>query len=277
MNKTIKITFIIIMIVLFLMNLNNLFNKKEAKNYKLNNEMPKAFNFPNPNLKIDKTKIPKIEKIPSVVSNKTIYLTFDDGPTYLTNQILDILKDQNVPATFFVIGTHIDEYKSVVRRAYDEGHTIAIHTYTHKYNEVYASDENYYSDLNKINNKIYEITGHHSHIVRFPGGSSNLVSKNYSPGIMTRITENLTQNNYAYFDWNIDSGDASGTLPSTQIYENTTKFLHDGTNIILMHDSATKKSTVEALPNIINYGRQNGYTFSKITKDTTPIRHKVKN
>ena len=275
MNKEriISILFIITLLVLFSLNFTKI--TKEKRKSKLMDEIPIAYKMPNPYLKPEKKEI--IDKIPSVVSDKTIYLTFDDGPTYLTETILNTLKDENVPATFFVIGTNIDKYKDIVKRAYSEGHTIAIHTYTHKYNEIYASDENYWNDLNKINNKIYDITGHHSHIVRLPGGSSNNVSKHYNKGIMTRITENLIKNNYYYFDWNIDSSDASGNIPKEQIYDNTIKMLHYKSNIILMHDAATKKTTTEALPNIIKYAKANGYTFSRITKDTEPIRHSVNN
>lgn len=276
-ENIIKIIFIILIIIsLFILILNNL-SKSKKKEFVLNNEMPVAFKTPNPYIKIDKKEIKTQNKIPSVVSDKTIYLTFDDGPSHLTNTILDILKEEDVPATFFVIGTHIDEYKDVVRRAYNDGHTIAIHTFTHNYKQIYETEENYLDDLNKINNKIYELTGHHSHIFRFPGGSSNLVSKKYNKGIITRLSETLTKNNYYYFDWNIDSGDASGKLSSEKIYENSTKFLHSGTNIILMHDAEAKKTTVEALPNIIKYAKENGYTFSRITKDTMPIKHRINN
>ena len=247
----------------------------EKPNYKFDDEMPKAFNFQT-NIPVPE-KTQQVKKIPSVVSDKTIYLTFDDGPSYLTCNILDILRKENVPATFFVIGPHIYEYKDVVKKAYDEGHTIAIHSDTHKYSEIYADDKNYFNDLYLINEKIYNITGHHSHILRFPGGSSNLISKHYNEGIMTRITEKLIKDNYYYFDWNIDSGDASGTLPKEKIIANATGPMHAGTNIILFHDASTKKTTVEALPYIIRFAKANGYTFSRITKETMPIRHKVNN
>lgn len=273
-EKVLNILFITTLLILFSFNVKTL--TKEKKEFKLLDEIPIAYKTPNPYLKPEKIEN-KVDKIPSIISDKTIYLTFDDGPTYLTESILNTLKEENVPATFFVIGTNIDKYKTIVKRAYNEGHTIAIHTYTHKYNEVYQSDENYFNDLHKINSKIYDITGHHSHIVRLPGGSSNVVSKNYNQGIITRITETLIKNNYYYFDWNIDSGDAGGNLPQEQIYENTIKMLHYKSNIILMHDSATKKTTTEALPNIIKYAKENNYTFSKITKDTEPVRHKVNN
>ena len=276
MEEQIKDLFIIIIaIFLFFFNANSIFETKLV-DVEIEKELPKNFIKPEPYFQIEKKEIEK-SQIPSRVTSNTIYLTFDDGPTYLTEEIVNILKEENVPATFFVIGTQIDQYKNVVKKAYDDGHTIAIHTYTHKYDEVYASDENYFNDLKKINNKIYEITGHHSYIVRLPGGSSNIVSKKYNSGVVSRITDKLVKDNYYYFDWNVDSGDASGTLTKEQIYENATKNLHYGTNIILMHDAATKKTTVEALRNIIKYGKTNNYTFARITKETPAIRHHVNN
>lgn len=272
--KNHEIVIIIFLIFLLFGNIVVL-NNKETSNIKLNDEIPKAFTF--------KTNIPEPEKpqptkrIPSVISNKTIYLTFDDGPSYLTEKILKILEQENVPATFFVIGPHIYEYKDIVKKAYDEGNTIAIHSDTHKYSEIYADDKNYFNDLYLINEKIYNITGHHSHILRLPGGSSNKISKYYNEGIITRITEKLVKDNYYYFDWNIDSGDASGTLPKEKIIANATGHLHPGTNIILFHDASPKKTTVEALPYIIRFAKANGYTFARITKETPPIKHKVNN
>lgn len=266
---------IIVLLVFLLFGNIVVLNNQEKPKFKLTNEIPKAFifqtNIPNPEKKQES------EKITSVVSDKTIYLTFDDGPSYLTNKILDILKQENIPATFFVIGAHIYEYKDIVKKAYDEGHTIAVHSDTHKYSEIYSDDKNYFNDLYLINEKIYDITGHHSHIIRLPGGSSNRISKHYNEGIVTRITEKLVKDNYYYFDWNIDSGDASGTLPKEKIIANSTGPLHPGTNIILFHDASPKKTTVEALPDIIRFAKTNGYTFARITKETPPIRHKVNN
>ena len=214
---------------------------------------------------------------PSIISDKTIYLTFDDGPSYLTENILDILKTENIPATFFLTSRQIDKYSDVVKRMQEENHTVAIHTSTHIYNYIYASEANYFSDLNKIRMQIFNITGHKSRIIRLPGGSSNTVSKKYNPGIITRITNKLKENNFYYFDWNIDSNDAAGKQTKESIYYNVTNKIHSGTNIVLMHDSATKKTTVDALQSIIKYAKANGYTFAKITKETPQIHHHINN
>lgn len=214
---------------------------------------------------------------PSVISDKTIYLTFDDGPSYLTSQILDILKEENVPATFFVTAKQIDKYSNEIKRMQEENHTVALHTATHIYSYIYSSEENYFNDLYEIRNKVFKIIGTKPRIIRLPGGSSNTISKKYSPGIISTITNKLTQNDFYYYDWNIDSEDASGSLPKESIYQNVIHRIHSGTNIILMHDAATKKTTVEALKDIIEYAKNNGYTFAKITKNTPQIHHHINN
>jgi len=277
MDNKIKIVLVIsgiLLIIVFVMH--NFFQKVEIVEV---GEIPKAYKTKTPELPIKEPKKPetKTSEIPSIVSDKTIYLTFDDGPSYLTNQILDILKRENVAATFFVIGRSIDEYADTVKRAYNEGHTVALHSFSHDYKYIYSADQNYFDDLNKIKNKVYSITGNNSRIIRLPGGSSNTVSKKYNQNIVTRITNNLNENDYYYFDWNVDSGDASGKLPKEQIYNNTISALHQGQNIVLMHDTAAKKTTVEALPDIIKYAKENGYTFAKITKNTRTTHHHINN
>ena len=234
----------------------------------------------NYNKKINYPKQKQIKKEninPSIISDKTVYLTFDDGPSYLTEEILDILKDENVPATFFVTERQIDKYADVVRRMQAENHTIGLHTSTHNYSYVYSSDENYFNDLNNIRQKVFRITGVKSRIIRLPGGSSNTISKKYNLGIITRITSALTKKSFYYFDWNVDSEDASGNLTKEDIYMNVTNRIHSGTNIILMHDLSTKVSTKGALRDIIKYAKANGYTFAKITKSTPQIHHHINN
>lgn len=230
-----------------------------------------------------KVRIPRPKKVvikdvnPSIISDKTIYLTFDDGPSYLTEEILDILKEENVPATFFVISSQIDKYSDVLKRMHEENHTVALHSDTHNYSYIYSSDENYFNDLEAIRTKVYNIIGTKPRIIRLPGGSSNTVSRKYNQGIVTRITNKLTENDFYYFDWNVDSGDASGKLSKESIFQNVVNRIHSGTNIVLMHDAATKSTTVDALKDIIEYAKANGYTFAKITKNTPAIHHHINN
>lgn len=203
-----------------------------------------------------------------------IYLTFDDGPQDgTTNVILDILKEEGVKATFFVTCKGPD---SLIKREYDEGHTVALHTATHDYAIVYASDEAYFNDLAQVHDRVQNITGYDSRIIRFPGGSSNTVSRRYSQGIMTRITSEVLNRGYRYYDWNISSGDAGSTTDPNQVYLNVVNSLsHDRVNMVLMHD--IKWYTRDALRNIIKYGKENGYTFEPITMDTAMVRQGVNN
>ena len=205
----------------------------------------------------------------------TIYLTFDDGPqSGTTNVILDILKEEKVPATFFITNKGDD---SLVQREFNEGHTVAIHTASHDYAIVYRSVDSYWNDLNIVQNRIKRITGSETRLVRFPGGSSNTVSRHYSTGIMTTLTNDLINKGYKYYDWNISSGDAAGGRPTpNQIYNNVVSQLsHDRVNMVLMHD--IKTYTRDALRDIIRYAKNNGYTFERITYDTPMIRQRVNN
>lgn len=205
----------------------------------------------------------------------TIYLTFDDGPqSGTTNVILDILKEEGVPATFFITNKGDD---SLVQREFNEGHTVAIHTASHDYSVVYRSVDSYWNDLNIVQNRIKRITGSETRLVRFPGGSSNTVSRRYSIGIMTTLTNDLINKGYKYYDWNISSGDAAGGSPTpNQIYNNVVSQLsHDRVNMVLMHD--IKTYTRDALRDIIRYAKNNGYTFERITYDTPMVRQRVNN
>ena len=204
----------------------------------------------------------------------TIYLTFDDGPKDgTTNVILDILKEEGVKATFFVTNNGPD---NLIKRQHDEGHTVALHTSTHNYAIVYASDESFYQDLTNVQNRVKRITGETSMIIRFPGGSSNTVSRKYSPGIMSRLTKSTLEKGFKYYDWNISSGDAGGTTDPQGVYNNVVSNLRkDRANMILMHD--IKPYTRDALRQIIKFGKENGYTFEKITMDTPMITQNVNN
>lgn len=209
-------------------------------------------------------------------NNSVVYLTFDDGPSNLTPKILDILKEENVKATFFVINKS-DSLNYIIKRAYDEGHKIALHSYSHDYNLIYSSSEAYFNDLYKIQNKVKSIIGNETNIIRFPGGSSNTVS-NFNKGIMTKLTKEVTQKGFIYFDWNVSSGDAGATKNSDEIYNNVVNNVKSSkTNIVLMHDSADKTYTLNALKNIITTLKNNGYKFDKIDSDTPQIIHRVNN
>ena len=193
-----------------------------------------------------------------------IYLTFDDGPNgYYTPVILDVLKKYNVKATFFVTSAGPD---NLIKREFDEGHAIGLHSSTHAYNQIYVSSEAFWNDMNIVANRVERITGVKTNLIRFPGGVSNTVSRNYNVGIMTQLAKEVEDKGYGYFDWNISSGDAGGTTDPNQEYLNVINNLSKSRgNVILMHD--IKKHTSEAIDSIVKYGIDNGYTFDVLTKD----------
>lgn len=201
---------------------------------------------------------------------KRVYLTFDDGPSQNTDRILDILDTYGVKATFFVVGK--ENYAEQYRRIVEEGHTLAMHSYSHVYSDIYSSLEAYQQDLNKLRTFLYELTGVECNIVRFPGGSSNTISK----VDMHTLIEYLDSEDLIYFDWNVSSGDASGIYKSAnQIAANVLENIDKYDNaVILMHDAAGKSSTVEALPIIIEKILESDDTvLLPISDDTVKVQH----
>lgn len=252
----------------------------------------------NPKIKIDSSKVKtkkegtykltvtatdrsgnKAKKKISVVveePTKVVYLTFDDGPSENTDKVLKILKKYDAKATFFVTGNN-QKYNDSIRKAEKQGNTIALHTYTHDYATVYSSTDAYFEDLQKISDMVKNIIGKAPKYIRFPGGSSNMVSANYSDGIMTKLERMIRENGYEYFDWNCSSGDAASNSVSAQtIIDNSTNCDYDQI-MILFHDSSPKTTTVEALPKIIENYKERGYVFKAISKDTPEFHHGVNN
>ena len=206
-------------------------------------------------------------------NGKTIYLTFDDGPSEHTGRLLDILAKYGVKASFFVMNT---SDIGMISRAAQEGHTVAIHTYTHNYSKIYASDQAFMEDLLAMQDVIYQHTGIRTMLTRFPGGSSNSVSSAYNRGIMTRLTKSLREQGYQYFDWNVDSNDAGGAKSAEEVFKNVTKGVESRTNsVVLQHD--TKGFSVDAVERIIAWGLCNGYTFKALDMDSPGCHHGVNN
>ena len=205
---------------------------------------------------------------------RIVYLTFDDGPSTYTGELLDILKKYNVKATFFVTGNGSDD---MILREYNEGHKIALHTNTHDYSYVYSSINNYFSDLYAIQDRVKRITGEAPNIIRFPGGSSNTVSMNYDGGIgiMSKLVYEVEVRGFHYFDWNISSGDGGSEISSDQVYNNVISNLKEETSIVLQHD--TKKYSIDAVERIIKYCQANGYTFKTLSETTYGAHHGVNN
>lgn len=217
----------------------------------------------------------RLEVTPAIKSS--IYLTFDDGPNrYTTPKVLNILKKQKVPATFFELKPASSDF-DLTQRVLAEGHSLALHGYQHKYDVIYRSEKVYRGNLDKLRNLFFDKFGVWCSVSRFPGGSSNQVSR-YNPGIMSRLTKKVHNWGYHYFDWNVSSGDAGGVHTSDAVYKNVTKGLKKGRrNIVLMHDFGNNDKTINALERIIKYGKKNGYTFLPITASTPENHHTVLN
>jgi len=207
-----------------------------------------------------------------------IYLTFDDGPTnYSTPKILDILDEKGVKATFFILNFDEDGAE-LVKREHESGHAVAIHGYSHTYSAIYQSVDTYMENITKLQDRIEETIGIRPTVTRFPGGSSNTVSRHYCTGIMTTLAHEMVANGFTYFDWNVDSDDAGSAKSSSQVYSNVTSQLsHNRANVVLMHDFSGNDKTIGALADIIDYGLANGYTFETITPDTQMVTHTTNN
>ena len=233
--------------------------EKANKEAKLQEEQEKLKKERNPQL----TEVGK-ENIAHIYSSekKRAFLTFDDGPSTQTSSILDVLKEQNVKATFFVLGSNVDSKPDVVKRIYEEGHYVANHGYTHVYKSIYSSPQSVLDEYNKCNDSVRNAIGvpeYNSHLFRFPGG---LVGGNYAD-IKKQAKELLNENNIINVDWNALNGDAETQNPTVEFeiqrIQDTTQ--NKNSIVVLMHDSQTKEATVEALPQIITYLKQQGYEF----------------
>lgn len=202
---------------------------------------------------------------------KRVYLTFDDGPSKNTEKILDILKEYDIQATFFVIGREDDFSKKMYQRIVAEGHTLGMHSYSHEYSKIYQSKKSFFRDLRKINDLLYEATGEEPIYYRFPGGTSNQVSK--VP--MKTLIKGLTEQGKVYFDWNVMSGDASGkNLTKRQMINNVLEDVKiHNTSIVLMHDNADKTNTVKMLPELLDELLEMEVQILPIDKDTPLVQH----
>ncbi len=212
-------------------------------------------------------------------TGKICYLTFDDGPTDNTLKILETLKAANVKATFFVVNNAQTKIE-YISQIHADGHTVGLHTASHNYAQLYSSIDAYYSDLNSISSTVEAYLGFRPYVIRFPGGGSNGVSRRYCSGIMSYLTssEGVASKGYTYFDWNVDSGDASGSLSASRIANNVLQGARNKNSIcVLMHDAVGKSTTADALPQIINGLREQGFEFRALTKESYGYHHSVRN
>ena len=202
--------------------------------------------------------------------NKVVYLTFDDGPSRYTSRLLDILDKYGVKATFFVTN-QFPKYQYMIGETHRRGHTIALHTLTHRYEVLYKNEAAYYNDLEAIKNIVVNQTGIVPTIVRFPGGTSNTVSRKYCKGIMSSLVNSISYHGFLYCDWNVSSGDAGGAKTVSAISNNVINGIKKkNVSIVLQHDITS--ASVEAVEKILFWGIQNGYTFLPMS-ETTPMVH----
>lgn len=204
---------------------------------------------------------------------KVVYLTFDDGPCNYTERLLDVLKKYDAKATFFVVGNK--SRTDLIRRAYEEGHSIGVHTYTHVYRDIYASEEAFFKDFLATEQVIYEQTGTYTRLFRFPGGSGNTCSR-FNKGIMTRLTQYMTDMGYLYFDWNVSSGDCAEGRTRKQVVSSVIGGIkRRDFPVVLQHD--IKHFSVAAVEDILRWGTENGYRFLPLTPDSPPLHAKLLN
>lgn len=204
---------------------------------------------------------------------KIIYLTFDDGPCVYTERLLDVLDNYNAKVTFFVIGGN-DRYYDMIGEAYDRGHTIAVHSFTHDYKEIYQSTDAFYNDLEKIEQLVVSQTGVTPTILRFPGGTGNKVHGS-KEGIMSELVETLPDHGYIHCDWNVSSGDGAPGRDEETVFNNVISGIQrlgrKESAVVLMHD--IRSDSVDAVDDIIEWGLENGYVFLPLIDESPMIQH----
>lgn len=221
-----------------------------------------------------KDKMPEIsDSLQSEENKKIAYLTFDDGPSANTIPILDFLKANHIKATFFVLKK--EGYDDIYKRIVDEGHTIALHSSTHDYAQIYQNVDTFMNDMNTLSEHIKKLTGVETKIMRFPGGSNNRVSHRYGGSdVMSKIIPTVEEAGLVYYDWNVDSQDAAKGVQDTQVIINSvlSQAKYNNNAVILMHDAAAKTTTVKALPSIVEGLKEQGFVFEALTTESEPVK-----
>lgn len=221
-------------------------------------------------------RIFRLEPLPQsdevVSTGKVIYLTFDDGPERYTRRLLKTLGRYNVKAAFFVTGRGDS---TIITDIANAGHAIGNHTFSHKYTSIYASEEAFFGELHRMEDIIKDKTGICTRLMRFPGGSSNTCSR-FNPQIMTRLTAQVEQEGYQYFDWNVDSGDAGRATTPGKVYKNVIAGIKaTNTAVVLQHDN--RAHSIITVERILVWGLKNGYTFLKLDESAPTMHHQVNN
>lgn len=204
-------------------------------------------------------------------NKKVVYLTFDDGPANIvTNKILDTLKEKDIKATFFVIGDKISGREEILKRIYDEGHTIGLHTYTHKFKKIYRSEESFIEEMDLARKEVKRVLNIEATAIRFPAGSK--------PHLNDSLLEKLHAQGYKIYDWNASLSDGLNyNTPPDKLYREATKVVGKSTNVVLLlHCDQPNVNTCTALPKIIDYYKEQGYEFKPITGETPEFYFRYK-
>ena len=268
----------IIILTVQVIKLNSKFNKLELNNASKNIgeiSTEQQLEIPNDESKTEETSnvvtgIDTDDNMGGKDDNHNVYLTFDCELSENTEAILDVLKANNVKATFFISGDDTEECKDICKRIVDEGHTIGMHSYSNRYSTVYASEEAFENDLNQISKYIYDSTGNASKFYRFPGGSSNQISN----VDMTEFVKILNKNNIIYFDWNVSAGDASGDYTVEDIVSNVTDGITKYKNsVVLLHDAPDKSTTAEAIEPLVKALQKQKANIMPIDENTYVVQY----
>lgn len=214
--------------------------------------------------------VKKLDYIPLESDDKVVYLTFDDGPCESTPELLAVLRELNVKATFFVTAQFGTDEKVLewMKMIKEDGHELAVHSYSHKYNEIYNSVEEFLADYKKMDDMIIEATGERSHIYRFPGGSN----AGYNKSIRTELIEDLNSRGIVYHDWNAYDGDCDGFSKDQMIQKAVKESGYKNKSILLMHNIPKKGDVIKALPEIVGQLKNKGYRFDVLDGTVEPIQ-----
>jgi peptidoglycan-N-acetylglucosamine deacetylase len=205
-------------------------------------------------------------------NQKIAYLTFDDGPSRLTPELLSALETNHVTATFFVIGLHAEQFPGMLKKIVSYGNVIGVHSWTHDYSYIYKNTRNFLADFKRIKDYIYQETGITPKICRLPGGTNNTVCFHYSKGhIMREIVALVKGSGFKYYDWNVSSAEASSPPPSTNTIIKTvvSQCKNKDTAVILFHDTDIQ-GYLDAIPGVIAKLREMGFTFETLSPDNPP-------
>lgn len=206
----------------------------------------------------------------------TVYLTFDDGPSALTAPLLQVLDQYGAKATFFLCDqSGMDGYMPEIRKIYEQGSTCAVHSYSHEYKKIYASVDAFLDDFQKMYDKINaETDGHCARVFRFPGGSNATPNEKIREDLLTE----MLRRGFVYYDWDGDSRDASDAANSSAaIYQNVVSAIQNGSQVILLHNTGAKQATLDAMPKILQWGKENGYTFAAMPENLDPFYYSFTN